>query len=279
MKNYIVWSTLATLLYTQAHADTTPSAITAPNTTAESQPTVSAPPISTTATPAATPTATPTATPAATPTTTPAPTGAQPAASLPAQTVTPPTTNVPAATNEAAPAEATPNTPPINCDYRIDAKVKTIDPALVQNWSEKATIQAFTFDPVNINGLMGQLQHCFTEQGWKGFNAALTKSGNLEAIQTHQLNVSSLIDGPIQLNDVKDNQWKLTLPVQVVYQNDKEKVTQLLTVQLTVGRKMTGDLGITQMIATPRAQESTPTDPASPPKTATTPSNSNPNTP
>lgn len=40
--------------------------------------------------------------------------------------------------------------------------------------------------------------------------------------------------------------------MQVVYQNDKEKLTQLLSVDVLVGRKVTGNLGIMQMIATPR---------------------------
>ena len=43
--------------------------------------------------------------------------------------------------------------------------------------------------------------------------------------------------------------------LQVAYQNDKEKLTQLLTVDLLIGRKVNGDLGIMQMIATPRTTE------------------------
>ena len=65
------------------------------------------------------------------------------------------------------------------------------------------------------------------------------------------------MNGAAQVTENKDNQWKITLPLQVVYQNDKEKVTQLLQVDLTVGRKPSGDLGITQMIATPRTLDNT----------------------
>ncbi len=43
-------------------------------------------------------------------------------------------------------------------------------------------------------------------------------------------------------------------PLQVVYQNDKEKLTQLLTVDVLIGRKISGDLGIMQMIAAPRTK-------------------------
>ena len=60
-----------------------------------------------------------------------------------------------------------------------------------------------------------------------------------------------MVDGELKVNPVKDNQWKVSIPLQVVYQNDKEKLTQKLNVDLLIGRKMSGDLGIMQMIATP----------------------------
>ena len=99
---------------------------------------------------------------------------------------------------------------------------------------------------------MGSLKNCYTDQGWQGFNEALQKSGNITAIKSQNLTVSSQVDGDLKLNAIKDNQWKVTIPLQVVYQNDKEKLTQLLTVDLLIGRKISGDLGIIQMIAAPR---------------------------
>ena len=145
-----------------------------------------------------------------------------------------------------------PLAPVINCDYKIPPGTKNIDQSLVIKWSEKAVTQAFDFDPNNLDMQLQKLQPCFTEQGWTGFNTALQKSGNLEAIKSQKLTVSSQVEGEIIVTEAKDNQWKINLPLQVVYQNDKEKVTQLLSVDLTVGRKITGDLGITQMIAAPR---------------------------
>lgn len=169
---------------------------------------------------------------------------------------------------QAQPATTQPAVAPvINCDYKIAAGTKVIDQTLVLNWSQKATAQAFDFQPTTLDEQMKKLQNCFTEQGWTGFNTALEKSGNLEAIKNQNLAVSSQIDGQATMDEAKDNQWKVSLPLQVVYQNDKEKVTQLLDIKLTVGRKVSGDLGITQMIATPRvataAQANTSATPAS----------------
>lgn len=143
----------------------------------------------------------------------------------------------------------------MNCDYKIPADTKKIDPSTVSSWSEKAVIQSFDLDHNTVDNQMQQLQACFTEQGWEGFTVALQKSGNMDAIKSQKLNVSSQIDGKIDVTESKENQWTVLLPVQVVYQNEKEKVTQLLSVNLTVGRKKTGELGIMQMVATPRGDE------------------------
>lgn len=196
-----------------------------------------------------------------------------------ATTTTPATQPTTQGTQPATPIQAQPATTPaaqpaaINCDLKIPASTKVVDQTTVLTWSEKATAQAFDFDPTKIDEQMKNLQKCFTEQGWTGFNNALQKSGNLESIKAQKLTVSSQIDGQATMDEAKGNQWKLSLPLQVVYQNDKEKVTQLLSIKLTVGRKVNGDLGITQMIATPRTNTATntatPNDTTKAPTTAT----------
>lgn len=172
----------------------------------------------------------------------------------PGQTITP----MPTQNNEPNPTLPQTSTQPqqpfplINCDYKIPPEIKKIDQSLVLNWSEKATLQSFDFSSPDIDHQMQRLQPCFTDQGWIGFNEALQKSGNIEAIKSQKLTVNSQIDGQTQVTEIKDNQWKIHLPVQVVYQNEQEKVIQLLNIDLTVGRKISGDLGIMQLIATPR---------------------------
>jgi hypothetical protein len=184
------------------------------------------------------------------------------------QPATPPTAPVPTTPVAIQPAALI-----INCDYKIPETTKVVEQSLVLSWSEKATNQAFDLDPNTLDAQLLKLQSCFTEQGWIGFNNALQQSGNLTAIKTQKLMVSSQVDGPSQMLEIKENEWKIALPLQVVYQNDKEKVTQLLNVNLKVGRKPNGDLGITQMITSPRAPASAQQDanPAvTPPATNTT---------
>ncbi|NSL17842.1 DotI/IcmL/TraM family protein [Tatlockia micdadei] len=124
-------------------------------------------------------------------------------------------------------------------------------------WAEKAAEQSFDFDYNTMDSQLAALKSCYTEQGWQGFNDALQKSGNLNAIKSQQLTVSSMVNGESKITELKDNQWKVIIPMQVVYQNDKEKLTQPLTVNLVVGRKISGDLGIMQMIAIPSQTTST----------------------
>lgn len=144
------------------------------------------------------------------------------------------------------------STTTIDCKYKIPASTTSIDEATVKTWAQSAAIQSFNFSPPTVDDELGSLKNCYTDQGWQGFNEALQKSGNITAIKSQNLTVSSQVDGDLKLNDIKDNQWKVTVPLQVVYQNDKEKLTQLLTVDLLIGRKISGDLGIIQMIAAPR---------------------------
>ena len=160
--------------------------------------------------------------------------------------------------NESTATAAPKQAPVINCEYPIPADVVTIDNALLTTWATKAAIQSFDFNAPNIDTQLGQLKLCYTTQGWQGFMDALTKSGNVDAIKLQHLNVSSQVDGNVSVNPVKENQWKIAIPLHVVYQNEKERLTQRLNIELLVGRNVSGTLGIMQIIATPREAGVTP---------------------
>lgn len=154
-------------------------------------------------------------------------------------------------------AEDTPNKAPdatkaINCNFHIDKKEENIPDTTISQWASQATQQAFDYDAMNVDKKMEELKSCFTTSGWKGFSEALKKSGNVKAIKEQKLAVSSQVSGDVKVEPSKKNQWKVKVPLQVVYQNNEDKLTQVLAVDLLVGRKSSGDLGIMQMIATPK---------------------------
>lgn len=234
-----------------SQATTTPSSQTQPTT-----PLPSPKPEGTQATqPSTTQDATSTTTPSSSGQTTPSNTTTPSSTTTPSGTTTPSTTSTPStSTTTPQTTQTTTQTASqqIDCNYRIPASTSKVDQDLVMKWSEKATAQSFDFDYTTMDQQLAALKACFTDLGWQGFNDALQKSGNLSAIKSQQLMVSSMVNGTGQISEVKENQWKVSLPLQVVYQNDKEKLTQSLTINLVVGRKVSGDLGIMQMIAIPR---------------------------
>ncbi|MDA9272089.1 DotI/IcmL family type IV secretion protein [bacterium] len=164
-----------------------------------------------------------------------------------------------ALTNAALYADTSPATAPaastqptINCQYHIPKATQAIELQLVSTWAEKAAMQSFDLSHNTIDAQLATLKPCYTDLGWKGFNDALQQSGNINAIKSQQLSASSQVNGKSQITAMKDNQWKVTLPMQVVYQNNKERLTQNLMINLIIGRKGSGDLGIMQLIAAPQ---------------------------
>lgn len=155
--------------------------------------------------------------------------------------------------------------PIVNCNFHISANTPRVDESIVSTWTERAIMQAFDLNYVDIDTQLGALKPCFTDQGWQGFNDALLQSGNIKAIKAQQLTVSSQMDGALTITSSKENLWKVTIPLQVVYQNNKEKLTQRLTIDLLIGRKLSGDLGIMQMIAVPRTSSPAATVPVAAP--------------
>jgi hypothetical protein len=145
---------------------------------------------------------------------------------------------------------------PLDCTYHISPDTPKVDSSIVMQWAENAALRAFDFNDSNIDTRLGALKPCFTEQGWQSFNQALLQSGNIDAIKSQQLNVSAQRNGKIIVDNSKENQWKVTIPLQVVYQNTQQRLTQQLIVNLLIGRQTSGDLGILQMIAAP--QQPTP---------------------
>ena len=146
----------------------------------------------------------------------------------------------------------------IDCSTTLPKSAGPVDMALIEKWAGQAAVQSFTFDHNHIDGELTALKACYTEQGWQGFTDALNKSGNLNAIKSNQLVVSSQTSGHSIATALKDNQWKVTLPLDVVYQNKDNKIEQALSVDLIISPKPSGNLGIVQLIAIPAKKETNP---------------------
>ena len=177
------------------------------------------------------------------------------------------TTPVAEPANNSTTGQAQPETQPakpkptasetIDCHYQIPADQNNIAPSVINAWTRHAATKAFNFNSATLDQQLEELKACFTETGWQGYEEALQQSGNIDAIKSQNLTVSSQPDGAIEVNPVKENQWKANIPLEVVYQNNKEKLTQKLMVNMLIGRKISGGLGIMQIIAAPHNTQET----------------------
>lgn len=157
-----------------------------------------------------------------------------------------------AITGQLPPSSAPKAVATLDCNYKIPASTKHVESNLVSQWAVKAVQQAFDLDFDTMDAQLQQLKNCFTEQGWQGFSEALEKSGNLKAIKEQKLVMTNKLEGEPRFIEEKESQWKITIPLEVLYQSAREKMPQSLSVDLLIGRKLSGDLGILQMIASPR---------------------------
>jgi len=143
----------------------------------------------------------------------------------------------------------------VSCDSHFPTETQTIDSATIEAWANQAAIKSFTLDHASMDNQLVQLKACYTDQGWQGFNDAMSKSGNLQAIKSSQLTMTSQLEGKTSVSVVKDNEWKVSLPLNVTYANKDQTIVQPLTIDLLINRKASGDLGIVQLIATPAKTE------------------------
>ncbi len=164
-----------------------------------------------------------------------------------------PETSAPSVT-PAIPIKAKAPEPPtsIDCQYKLPKDTKTVDQATLSTWAENAAIQSFHFNAEKIKAELDTLKNCYTKQGWRAFNDAMEASGNLKAIETHALSVTSSVSGQTSIENTKENQWKAAVPLKVIYQNKDKQLLQSLDVSLLIALDNSGSLGIMQIIAVPQ---------------------------
>lgn len=169
-------------------------------------------------------------------------------------TTSKPGENTPKTTASELTSANPPITPaPIDCQYKLVKEANTVEQTLLSTWAKNAAIQSFQFNPENLNTELEALKKCYTEQGWKAFNEALKTSGNLDAIRNNQLTVTSQASGTPDVQNVKEMQWKVSIPLKVTYENKEKQLIQTLKVNLLIAlNKKSGSLGIMQIIAVPQ---------------------------
>lgn len=130
------------------------------------------------------------------------------------------------------------------------AETATLNNGYSANNSKKNSYDFFDFKTEILDAQYTQLRKVmpyFIEQSLDGIASALDKLKYAKVTKTQKLTLMSQKDKEPRLVETKENQWKMMLPVQIVYQNDQNKVSKLLNVNLVIERKPNGELGIIQM--------------------------------
>lgn len=144
----------------------------------------------------------------------------------------------------------------VNCGSLIPASPSENRRKFVKKWSAYVAKQAFALNYTTVDFDIAQIKDCFTDNGWDNFKSALEHSGNIPMIKANLLTSTSQIIDPIAIQHIKDeSRWEIDVPMQIVYQNDKKKMTQMISVHLNILELPNHQLNVLQIMGNPIVQD------------------------
>ena len=122
----------------------------------------------------------------------------------------------------------------------------------LKKWSVYVSMKTFGLSDDSLDNTLRELTECFTTSGWNQFNDALNKSGNLKLIKTNHLSSDTHLIGQVVVQQQKEQQtWTSEIPLRVVYQNDKQKISQQINVHLRFSQLPNSKLAVMQIVGLP----------------------------
>lgn len=127
----------------------------------------------------------------------------------------------------------------------------------VSQWAVNAITESYTMDYVNFRTQVAKSgREYFTDKGSEQFKEALKASGNLEALLTRRMVISTIVTSTPIINSEGLNNgtyaWQVDVPIRVTYQNSENKATQELLAKLLIVRESTLEkrfgVGIAQFV-------------------------------
>ena len=137
-------------------------------------------------------------------------------------------------------------------------KIKVIPPniQLVTEFAQNAAIQSFTYDYKDSDDHFYEIEKCYSKLGWKSFNSAMTRSGNIRAATDEKLFVKAKIDGDVEIieSQTTGTTWKILVPMVVRYENETHYLQQFLKTKLVISIE-DKQLKVDQIIASPKLKK------------------------
>lgn len=142
--------------------------------------------------------------------------------------------------------------PNLGCTTNLPDTTEPEKIRFVKTWSAYVAQKSFAFKHDSMDNQLKQLQFCYSKAGWTQFSEALKKSNNINLISSNQLMANTQIIGPIQVNHHPQYQsWTAVVPLRVVYQNQKQKISQEINVHLTINQLRNNQLAVIQIVGKP----------------------------
>ncbi len=139
-------------------------------------------------------------------------------------------------------------TPPVYFATQADGSLVEIQPldqpvvsdSMLLTWATRAAVSSYSFNFLDWQNDLQNVQQYFTSTGFKNFVDALQSSGNLDTVVAKRLVVqATVVDVPrvIQQGTIKGRYaWKIQIPMLIKYISANEELRQPVLVTLLVAR-------------------------------------------
>lgn len=102
----------------------------------------------------------------------------------------------------------------------------------------QSTLATYNYDALSFDKQLADMKIYFTDTGWKNFQKALQKSGNLTRVKENQMVVSAYKSQPATIESFSKNHdvntWVVRVPTAVTYSNQYHKVEQQIDAYVTI---------------------------------------------
>lgn len=115
-----------------------------------------------------------------------------------------------------------------------------VDQNMLITWATRAAVASYSFNFVDWQNDLQDVQQYYTETGFKNFTEALKNSGNLDTVVAKRLVVqATVVDVPriVQQGLIQGRYaWKIQIPMLIKYTSASEELRQPVLVTMLVAR-------------------------------------------
>lgn len=124
--------------------------------------------------------------------------------------------------------------------HNVTLLAQSADDTLVTNFAIQSVLSTFSYDSQSYKKQIANLKNKFTQQGWRNFSSALSKSGNVDAVIKNSMVVSAYKNGDVSIESYAQNEefenWVVKVPTMVTYSNEYVAIDQPLVSYISIDK-------------------------------------------